>query len=62
MLGLGMRELTPDEVAEKRARDGRTESERSERMFTFVHGGEYREAQRQFLGAISSHGRSSRQS
>jgi hypothetical protein len=56
MLGLGMRELTPDEIAEKRGRDGRTGGEGSERWFTFVHGGEYREAQRQFLGAISSHG------
>lgn len=59
MLGLGMRELTPDEVEEKRRRDGRTGGDGAERWFTLVHGGEYREAQRQFLGAVSSHGSSS---
>lgn len=58
LLGLGMRELTPEEVEEKRARDGRKSVEGAERFFTLVHGGEYREAQRQFLGAISSHGTS----
>ncbi|CDZ98610.1 Uncharacterized conserved protein [Phaffia rhodozyma] len=56
LLGLGMRELTDDEVQEKRARLGLSpKGGKGEKWFTFEHGGMWKEAQRQFLGAIGSH-------
>jgi hypothetical protein len=56
-----MRELNDTEVAEKRSRIGtkglRESAGGREKWFSFEHGGGWREAQRQFLGAISSHGK-----
>lgn len=60
-LGLGMRDLTEDEIREKRARMGGKGLEgdgKAERWWTFEHGGGWREAERQFLGAVQSHGQS----
>ncbi|KAL7413126.1 transcriptional repressor TCF25-domain-containing protein [Mrakia frigida] len=61
-LGLGMRELTEGEVKEKRRgmgskglKDKEDGSGSAERWWTFEHGGGWREAERQFLGAVGSH-------
>ena len=55
-----MRELTEGEVKEKRKEMGskglKEESGSGERWWTFEHGGGWREAERQFLGAVGSHG------
>lgn len=51
-----MRELTEEEVAEKRDRLGfESSASKGEKWYTFEHGGVWKEAQRQFLGAIGSH-------
>lgn len=58
-----MRELTESEVEQKRRVMGgkglKDEGSAAERWWTFEHGAGWREAERQFLGAVGSHGKSS---
>lgn len=52
-----MRELKDEEVEEwyeRRELEGR---EPGEKWFTFEHSGQWRETERQFMGAVRSHGK-----
>jgi len=51
-----MRELTDDEVDGVYARKGLEMGAQGEKWFTVVHSGQWREVERQFLGAVRSHG------
>lgn len=52
-----MREMTDEEVEEVYDRRGWAEDRPAgEKWFTFEHSGAYREIERQFLGAVRSHG------
>ncbi|EIW69934.1 hypothetical protein TREMEDRAFT_38605 [Tremella mesenterica DSM 1558] len=53
--GLGMREMTDDEVNDLYDRRDWGEPEDGGKWFTFEHSGAWREIERQFLGAVSSH-------
>lgn len=58
LAGLGMRELRDEEVTEWYERRGYESSQPGEKWFTFEHSGQWREIERQFLGAVRSHGKS----
>jgi len=53
-----MRELTQDEVKECYERRGYESVQVGEKWFTFEHSGQWREVERQFMGAVRSHGMS----
>ena len=58
--GLGMREMSEEEVEEvlvRRNVEG-VSSDKGEKWFTFEHSPQWREVERQFMGAVRSHGRS----
>ena len=57
LAGLGMRELPEDEAREAYERRGLEPSEdKGEKWFTFEHSTAWREVERQFMGAVRSHG------
>jgi hypothetical protein len=56
LAGLGMRELTEEEVREAYERRGYEVVQAGEKWFTFEHSGQWREVERQFMGAVRSHG------
>lgn len=51
-----MRELTDEEVDELYERRGLELVDAGEKWFTFEHSGPWREVERQFMGAVRSHG------
>ena len=51
-----MREMKEEEVEDMYANKGRDWADRGEKWFTFEHSGAWREVERQFLGAVRSHG------
>ena len=51
-----MRELTADEIDEVYDRRELEMVDQGEKWFTFEHSGPWREIERQFLGAVRSHG------
>ncbi|CAD6590415.1 MAG: hypothetical protein TREMPRED_005726, partial [Tremellales sp. Tagirdzhanova-0007] len=55
LAGLGMRELTADEIDEVYDRRELEMVDQGEKWFTFEHSGPWREIERQFLGAVRSH-------
>jgi hypothetical protein len=54
-----MRELSQEEVKECYERRGYESVQTGEKWFTFEHSGQWREVERQFMGAVRSHGMSS---
>jgi hypothetical protein len=60
LAGLGMREMTDEEVAEVYERRLLDMTKSGEKWFTFEHAGVWREITKQFLGAVRSHGGSPR--
>lgn len=56
LAGLGMRELTDEEVEEAQSVRMAEWKDPAEKWFTFEHAGVWREITRQFLGAVGSHG------
>ena len=56
LAGLGMRDMTEEEVDDMHERRGWGEEDAGERWYTFEHSGAWREVERQFLGAVRSHG------
>lgn len=56
LAGLSMRELSEEEVDQAYARKGLVSLSQGEKWFTFEHSGAWREVERQFMGAIRSHG------
>jgi hypothetical protein len=51
-----MRELSEGEVKECYERRGYEVVQVGEKWFTFEHSGQWREVERQFMGAVRSHG------
>lgn len=51
-----MREYAENEVDEVYERKDLGQADKGEKWFTFEHSGAWREVQRQFMGAIGSHG------
>lgn len=51
-----MRETLNEEVNELYRRRGREQLDKGEKWFTFEHVGAWREIERQFMGAVQSHG------
>jgi len=51
-----MRELSEEEVKECYERRGYEVVQAGEKWFTFEHSGQWREIERQFMGAVRSHG------
>ena len=51
-----MREMTEVEVEEAVERKGVERGEKGEKWFTFEHSPAWREVERQFMGAVRSHG------
>ena len=56
LAGLGMRELSDDEARDVYVRKGLEFNSQGEKWFTFEHSGAWREVERQFMGAVRSHG------
>ncbi|TYJ53218.1 hypothetical protein B9479_006141 [Cryptococcus floricola] len=56
LAGLVMREMTAEEVEETCDRRDRDLVDKGENWFTFEHIGVWREVERQFMGAVRSHG------
>jgi hypothetical protein len=57
LAGLTMREMTEEEVVEAYERRGIDGGEdKGEKWFTFEHNPVWREIERQFMGAVRSHG------
>jgi hypothetical protein len=58
LAGLGMRELLDEEIEEAYERRGlvRSDADKGEKWFSFEHSGNWREVERQFMGAVRSHG------
>jgi hypothetical protein len=48
--------LTQEEVQECYERRGYEDVQAGEKWFTFEHSGQWREVERQFMGAVRSHG------
>ncbi|WRT70652.1 uncharacterized protein IL334_007650 [Kwoniella shivajii] len=55
LAGLVMREMIENEVEEMYERRGKERLDKGEKWFTFEHTGPWREIERQFMGAVSSH-------
>lgn len=53
-----MRELNEGEIKEWYERRGYEVVQAGEKWFTFEHSGQWREVERQFMGAVRSHGMS----
>jgi hypothetical protein len=51
-----MRELNEGEIQECYERRGYEVVQAGEKWFTFEHSGQWREVERQFMGAVRSHG------
>jgi hypothetical protein len=53
-----MRELLDEEIEEAYERRGlvRSDADKGEKWFSFEHSGNWREVERQFMGAVRSHG------
>lgn len=56
LAGLNMKELDEDDVLDMYERRGWDQVDRGEKWYTFEHSPAWREIERQFLGAVRSHG------
>lgn len=56
LAGLNMREMGPEDVADLYDRRGWEQTDPGEKWYTFEHSPAWREIERQFLGAVRSHG------
>jgi hypothetical protein len=56
LAGLGMREMTDNEVVGVYKRKGLEHADKGEKWFTYEHSMGWREVEQQFIGATQSHG------